>query len=160
GGLQELIFIPYIFHLVLTLVADYSGGTFFIPQLTKLAPWASPLLTPARVGLSLLYDIHAVLFSLVNLGYVALTVTIPFLRPRQVTNPRLKSQMRVMMWGLGSSMLLYSLVAPVPTLLGGRARVLDRWTAPLLVLSLALGSGAIAYSIIRHRFLDARLLVR
>lgn len=160
GWLQEAIFVPYLFHLVLTLVADYSHGNFFVPEVVKLLPWASALLTPVRVGLSLLYEVHQVLFSLVNLGYVALTLTVLVLRARRAANPRLQDQMRVMVWGLGTCLLLYSLVAPVPTLLGGGSNPWERYTGPLLVLSLAVGSGSIAYSIIRHRFLDTRLLVR
>jgi hypothetical protein len=160
GGLQEIIFVPYVFHLVLTLVADHSKRNFYIPEIIKLAGWTAPLLTPLRVALSLLYDAHAVMFSLVNLGYVALTLTVLSLRARQVANPRLRAQMHVMFWGLGTCLVLYSLVAPLPTLLGASGAGWERFTAPLLVLSLLAGSGSIAYSIIRHRFLDARLLVR
>ncbi len=71
--LQELTFVPYLFHLVLTVLADASNGNFFLPELAKQAGWLSAFLAPLRVGLSLVYNVHAVLFSFVNLGYIALT---------------------------------------------------------------------------------------
>ena len=68
GWIQELIFVPYIFHLLLTIMAVQSGGDFFMPELAKNAAWAGSLLTPVRVGLSLIYGAHAVLFPLSTLG--------------------------------------------------------------------------------------------
>jgi serine phosphatase RsbU (regulator of sigma subunit) len=157
GWIQELIFVPYVFHLVLKVVADASGGDFFIPDLAKQVPWASALLTPLRVGLSLIYSAHTVLFSFVNLGYVALTLTILGARQRKVHNPRLRAQMRVVLRGLTVCLVFYSLAVPVPVILG-----LDwqRVTPALLVIGLAAGAGSIAYSIVRHRFLDTRLFLR
>jgi sigma-B regulation protein RsbU (phosphoserine phosphatase) len=155
--LQELTFVPYLFHLVLTVVADASNGNFFLPELAKQAGWLSAFLAPVRVGLSLVYNVHAVLFSFVNLGYIALTLTLLNLRSRRVQNPRLRDQVRVMLWGLGTCLVFYSLAVPVPTILGQQW---ERVTPALLVGGLAAGSGSIAYSIIRHRFLDTRLFLR
>jgi sigma-B regulation protein RsbU (phosphoserine phosphatase) len=157
--IQELIFVPYVFHLLLTIIAVQSGGTFWIPEIAERASWAGSLLTPFRVGLSLLYDAHAILFSFVNLGYVILTLTVLAWRSGHILNPRLQAQTRVVLLGLGTCLVLYSLAVPVPTILG-TTEAWERFTAPLLVLGLAAGGGSIAYAIIRHRFLDARLLIR
>jgi serine phosphatase RsbU (regulator of sigma subunit) len=155
--IQELIFVPYLFHLLLTVLAAQSHGDFFLPDIAKKIHWAAPFLTALRIGLDLVYRAHKVLFSFVNLLYAAVTLGILTQRGRGVKNPRLKAQLRVMWWGLGTCLLLYVLAVPVPTILGTDW---ERATPALLVLSLAAGSGSIAYSIIRHRFLDTRLFLR
>jgi len=155
--IQELIFIPYLFHLLLTVLAAQSQGDFFLPEVAKRLHWAAPFFTALRIGLDLVYRAHKVLFSFVNLLYAGLTLGILTQRGRGVKNPRLKAQLRVMWWGLGTCLLLYVLAVPVPTILGTEW---ERATPALLVLSLAAGSGSIAYSIIRHRFLDTRLFLR
>ena len=155
--IQELIFVPYLFHLLLTVLATQSHGNFFLPDIAKRLEWATPFLTALRVGLDLVYRAHQVLFSFVNLLYAGLTLAILARRGRSIQNQRLKAQLRVMLWGLGASLLLYILAVPVPTILGTEW---TRATPALLVLSLAIGSGSIAYSIIRHRFLDTRLFLR
>jgi serine phosphatase RsbU (regulator of sigma subunit) len=155
--IQELIFIPYLFHLLLTVLAAQSQGDFFLPEIAKRLHWAAPFFTALRIGLDLVYRAHKVLFSFVNLLYAGLTLAILTQRGRGVKNPRLKAQLRVMWWGLGTCLLLYVLAVPVPTILGTEW---ERATPALLVLSLAAGSGSIAYSIIRHRFLDTRLFLR
>lgn len=155
--IQELIFIPYLFHLLLTVLAAQSQGDFFLPEIAKRLHWAAPFFTALRIGLDLVYRAHKVLFSFVNLLYAGLTLGILTQRGRGVKNPRLKAQLRVMWWGLGTCLLLYVLAVPVPTILGTEW---ERATPALLVLSLAAGSGSIAYSIIRHRFLDTRLFLR
>jgi sigma-B regulation protein RsbU (phosphoserine phosphatase) len=157
--IQELIFVPYVFHLLLTIIAVQSGSTFWIPEIAERVSWAGSLLTPFRVGLSLLYDVHAILFSFVNLGYVVITLTVLAWRSGHILNPRLQAQTRVVLLGLGTCLVFYSLAVPVPVILG-KFEEWERFTAPLLVLGLAAGGGSIAYAIIRHRFLDARLLIR
>src|SRR5262249_30497013 len=155
--IQELIFIPYLFHLLLTVLAAQSHGDFFLPEIAKKIHWAAPFLTALRIGLDLIYRAHKVLFSFVNLLYVADTLGILLQRGRGVKNPRLTAQLRVIWWCLGTWLLLYVRAVPVPTMLGIAG---ERATPALLVLSLAAGSGSIAYSIIRHRFLDTRLFLR
>ena len=157
---EILVFTPYLFHLVLTAAARLSRETFWIPEVASRSGWASPMLSTLRVVLSLLYEAHTVLFSLVNLTYVIVTLVVLGVRLREVTSPRLRDQLRAISIGLGCCLVLYSLSVPLPTLFGVGATAGQAWRSALLVFALSIGSGSIAYAIVRYRFLDAGFLVR
>ncbi|MEO6461624.1 MAG: SpoIIE family protein phosphatase [Candidatus Eisenbacteria bacterium] len=157
---EILVFTPYLFHLLLTATARLSKETFWIPEFASRSGWAAPMWSALRVVLGLLYDAHTVLFSLVNLSYVIVTLVVLGLRLREVTSPRLRDQLRAISVGLGFCLVLYSLAVPLPTLFGIGATAGQTWRSGLLVFALAVGSGSIAYAIVRYRFLDAGFLVR
>lgn len=157
--IPELLYVPYFFHLVLVFVGSISNETFFLVELAERAGWAGTILTPLRVGLSLLYDAHLVLFTLVNLVYIAATMTILPVRSRRIQNPRLRQQTWVIFAGISLCLISYTLGVAVPQLFG----VTEEWSgirAPLLVVALASGGGSIGLAIIRYRFLDAQYLMR
>jgi len=157
---EILVFTPYLFHLVLTAAARLSRETFWLPDVASRTGWASPLFSTLRVALGLLYDAHAILFSLVNLAYVVVTLVVLGVRLREVTSPRLRDQLRAISIGLGACLVLYSLAVPLPTLVGVGAQAGEAIRSALLVFALTIGSGSIAYAIVRYRFLDAGFLVR
>lgn len=157
---EILVFTPYLFHLVLTAAARLSRETFWIPEVASRSGWAAPMLSTLRVALGLLYEAHTVLFSLVNLTYVVVTLVVLGLRLREVTSARLRDQLRAISIGLGCCLVLYSLAVPLPVLFGVGANAGQAWRSGLLVFALAVGSGSIAYAIVRYRFLDAGFLVR
>jgi len=157
---EILVFTPYLFHLLLTAAARLSRETFWIPEVASRSGWAAPMLSTLRVALGLLYDAHTILFSLVNLAYVVVTLVVLGVRLREVTSPRLRDQLRAISIGLGICLVLYSLAVPLPTLFGVGATDEQGWRSGLLVFALAVGSGSIAYAIVRYRFLDAGFLVR
>lgn len=157
---EILVFTPYLFHLLLTWAARLTNETFWIPDVAARSGWAAPVLGTLRVALSLLYDAHTVLFSLVNLAYVVVTLIVLGLRLREVTSPRLRDQLRAISIGLGACLVLYSLAVPLPTVFGLGVQSGQAIRSALLVIALALGSGGIAYAIVRYRFLDAGFLVR
>ncbi len=159
GGIPEALYIPYFFHLILVFVGAISNETFFLVELAERAGWAGTVLTPLRVGLSLLYDAHLVLFSLVNLVYIAATLTILLLRSQRITNPRLRQQTWVIVAGLTICLASYTLGVAVPQIFG----LSEEWEpirTPLLLVALAAGGGSIGLAIIRYRFLDAQYLMR
>ncbi|MGH7723966.1 MAG: PP2C family protein-serine/threonine phosphatase [Candidatus Eiseniibacteriota bacterium] len=157
---EVLVFTPYIFHLLLTFAARLSNETFWIPDVASRSGWASPFFATVRVALGLLYEAHQVLFSLVNLAYVVVTLLVLGVRLREVTSPRLRDQLRAISLGLGACLVLYSAAVPLPTVFGVGGNAGEGLRAGLLVFALALGSGSIAYAIVRYRFLDAGVLVR
>ncbi len=157
---EVLVFTPYLFHLLLTWAARLTNETFWIPDVAARSGWASPVLGTLRVALGLLYDAHTVLFSLVNLAYVVVTLIVLGLRLREVTSPRLRDQLRAISIGLGACLVLYSLAVPLPAVFGVGAQSGQTIRSALLVVALAVGSGGIAYAIVRYRFLDTGFLVR
>jgi sigma-B regulation protein RsbU (phosphoserine phosphatase) len=157
---EFLVFTPYLFHLVLTWAARLTNETFWIPDVAARSGWGAPVLGTLRVALSLLYDAHTVLFSLVNLTYVVVTLIVLGVRLREVTSPRLRDQLRAISIGLGVCLVLYSLAVPLPTVFGLGNQSGQAIRSALLVVALAIGSGGIAYAIVRYRFLDAGFLVR
>ncbi len=157
---EVLVFSPYIFHLLLTFAARMSNETFWIADVASRSGWASPVFATIRVALGLLYEAHQVLFSLVNLTYVVVTLLVLGVRLREVTSPRLRDQLRAISLGLGACLVLYSAAVPLPTVFGLGANAGEALRSGLLVFALAIGSGSIAYAIVRYRFLDAGVLVR
>src|SRR6185503_14450113 len=59
---------------------------------------------------------------------------------------------------LGLCAGIYAVASPIPTLLNHYWPPLMR--SSLIILALLIGSGGIAYSMVRHRFLDANLIAR
>ncbi len=77
---------------------------------------------------------------------------------RHARVPRLRQQLRVIAVGLSACLAFYSAATSVPTLLN--LRLSGSLQAALTLTALTLGPGAIAYAVVRHKFLDARLIAR
>jgi len=152
------IFAPHAFHLSIMLLQ--TQGQMF----GKLIAWmgrstiGSTIVQVLRVPIELLFGIHVILFSVVNLLYIAAALTLLWLSYRRATNTRIRAQLRVIFFGLASCAGLYAVAVPIPTLLNHSWPPLTR--SALIVAALVLGSAGIAYSMVRYRFLDARLLAR
>src|SRR5258705_2089520 len=111
-----------------------------------------------RVPMGLLFGFHVILFSAVNLLYIVAALTLLWLSYRRATNPRIRVQLRTIFIGLASCAGLHGIRVPIPTLLNHAWSALTRST--LIVAALVLGSAGIAYSMVRYRFLDAKLIAR
>lgn len=152
------IFAPHVFHLAIMLFQ--TQGTMF----GKVIAWmmrntiGSTIVHVFRVPTELLFGFHVVLFSAVNLLYIAAALTLLWLSYRNATNTRIRAQLRTIFLGLGSCAGLYAVAVPIPTLLNHSWPPLTRST--LIVAALVLGSAGIAYSMVRYRFLDAKLIAR
>ncbi|HZJ69964.1 MAG TPA: hypothetical protein VFF36_03470, partial [Planctomycetota bacterium] len=158
--IEALVFAPYLFHLALTWAARLTNKTFGIPELAKHVGWAAPVLSGVGSLIGPVYEAHQFLFSLVNLGYVVVTLIVLGLRLGEATSPRLKDQLRAISIGLGVCLVLYSLAVPLPAIFNVGAETNQALRSAMLVIGLAFGSGGIAYAIVRYRFLDAGYLVR
>jgi sigma-B regulation protein RsbU (phosphoserine phosphatase) len=111
-----------------------------------------------RLPVELTIQFHQILFSLVNLFYIAAALTILFLSYRDATNSRIRNQLRAIFIGLASCASLYAVAVPLPILFNQPWSPVAR--SSLIVGALILGSGAIAFSMVRYRFLDANLIAR
>ena len=152
------IFAPHVTHLVF-MVLQSQGALWgrLSSMLARSLPGAK-LLTYGRIPIELMFRFHQILFSLVNLVYIAAAITLLWLSFRRTTNTLIRAQVRTIFIGLASCAGFYAVAVPIPTLLNMAWPPVTRST--LIVAALLLGSGSIAYSIVRHRFLDANLIAR
>jgi serine phosphatase RsbU (regulator of sigma subunit) len=152
------IFAPHVAHICFMVLA--SQGPMWgriAASLAKSVPGAK-VLTYGRIPLELAFRFHQILFSMVNLFYIAAALTLLWISYRRTTNTLIRAQVGTIFAGLASCAGLYAIAVPIPTLFNTPWPPAVRST--LIVAALILGSGSIAYSIVRHRFLDANLIAR
>lgn len=152
------IFVPHLFHLAFLAIA--AQGAFW----GQAAAWMAQsqagvsLLKATRIPLDLIIQTHRILFSVVNLLYMAAALTLLWISYRSSHNVIIRRQVGSIFAGLASCAGLYAVAVPIPTLMNLRWPPLTR--SALVVAALVLGSGSIAWSMVRHRFLDAKLIAR
>ncbi|HEY2956309.1 MAG TPA: PP2C family protein-serine/threonine phosphatase [Candidatus Eisenbacteria bacterium] len=156
-GFGTLVFAPHVFHFVLMMVVLVWKPELTLPRVGVLRYVAS-VAGVAGVFLRLFLLVHQALFSLVNLGFGLAAIALLFDSWRRATVPRLKGQLGVIGVGLGASLVCYSLATSIPQLLN--LQIGTGLRSGLTIAALTLGPGSIAYAIVRHKFLDARLLAR
>lgn len=150
-----LIFAPHAFHFVVMLGLSLIQPTLKLPNLPVVI---APLVSVVGLFGGLFVAIHQGLFSIVNLGYGIAAVALLVGGYRRARAPRLRGQLRVISIGLAAGLVLYSLATLLPTLFN--FRIADWARSALTAGALTLGSGSIAYAIVRHKFLDTKLLAR
>jgi len=156
-GFGALVFAPHAFHFLLTLLFMVWKPNFAVPSHGALRLMA-PVVGVAGVFVSLFLLVHRALFSLVNLGFGAATMALLINSTRHEKVPRIRQQLGVITVGLGACLIFYSVATLIPTLLN--LHLAENVRATLIIAALTTGPGSIAYSIVRYRFLDARLLAR
>ena len=156
GGFLALVFAPHLVHFVLLAVmAGWNPAAG--PQISPPA-MLRPLVAVLAVFGRIFLNMHRATFSLVDLcfGGAAIALLVSSWRETQVT--RIRHQLRTIAFGLAGCLVLYATSTLVPTLFGLK---LDRELQVLLTTgALLVGSGSIAYAMVRHKFLDAKLLAR
>jgi serine phosphatase RsbU (regulator of sigma subunit) len=162
---KYLIFIPHAFHLFLVLVFYEPGRIISSLDVEKMGSVArffldpvSSLLKYVAVLFGVLYEIHVQFHSLVDLIYLLLALWLLYRGYKRISVPTLKKQMRLLIWGIRSSVGLYAVgfILPVFTPLD----LSDTSRYFLTIVALVVGSGSIAWAIIKHHFLDVKLIVR
>jgi serine phosphatase RsbU (regulator of sigma subunit) len=156
-GFGVLVFAPHLFHFALTAVITNWHPAIALPKLGALQ-YLRPAFDLVGVVTRLFLFVHQALFSLVDLGFGVATVVLLFDSIRRTTVPRLRQQLRVVAIGLTASLVCYSLTTSLPGLFN--YKLADSVKAALTIVALTLGPGSIAYSVVRYKFLDARLLAR
>ncbi|MEO5616952.1 MAG: GAF domain-containing SpoIIE family protein phosphatase [Candidatus Eisenbacteria bacterium] len=156
-GFGTLLFLPHTFHFLLAVAISIGVTSVKIPQVGLLR-YADSILSIGGVILGLFLLVHRALFSLVNLGFGLAAVALLVGSLRRATVPRLRQQLRVITVGLTASLVCYSFATIIPPLFNWALR--EDVRAALTIAALTLGPGSIAYSVVRHKFLDTRLLAR
>lgn len=151
-----LVYAPHVFHFALVIATSLLGGdrasSASAPGLLGAASAVIGVI--ARLFLS----VHQALFSLVDLVFGVAAVALLIQSWKRTTVVRLRQQLRSISVGLAACLVLYAGATSIPTLVGHPlARGLQ---AALTTAALTLGSGAIAFAIVRYKFLDAKLIAR
>jgi sigma-B regulation protein RsbU (phosphoserine phosphatase) len=154
---ESLVYAPHAFHFVIALLVALAPPSLKLTMPDALRALA-PLAGLASLAMGLFLAIHRALFSLVNLGFGIAAVALLADSYRRARAQRLRQQLRAIGLGLASCLLLYSLASLFPALLG---LTISEWArSALTIAALTIGSGSIAYAMVRFKFLDAKLLAR
>ena len=155
-GFMTLVYAPHTFHFLLVLaMATWHPDKSPVPASAGVA---RPFLELGAVIGRLFLSVHQALFSLVDLGFGAAAVVLLVSSYRRTTVPRIRQQLGAIAVGMVSCLVLYAFATSIPTLLGSS---LDRGVeAALTTAALTLGSGSIAYAMVRFKFLDTKLIAR
>lgn len=154
---ELLVMTPHIVHFVVLLAIAVAGPglqTLGTGMIRAFAAFVS------LFGLftDLFMVVHQSLFSVVNLGFGIGAVSLLLQSWQKARAPRVRQQLGVITMGLSTCLALYAMGAIIPTLFGLRLSAM--MSASLTAAALTVGSGSIAYAIVRHKFLDVRLLAR
>lgn len=152
------LFVPHVFHLLLLVWVSSAGVDLGLPELAKRLPALAPAISASEALIRLAYLGHKQLFSLVNLSYALASCFLMASSFKSLDIPQLRNQMKVIFLGMGLCLTLYSLAVPIPNLL--RLSPAQSFLVPTVVAALVLGSGSIAYAVVRYRFLDIGIMAR
>jgi sigma-B regulation protein RsbU (phosphoserine phosphatase) len=165
-GVRYVVIIPQLIHLSLVLLyqrlvtllnvlVERSAGADFTGAVLKPFTWVFQ-----QVMLAVAYarTNEQVIFGLINIGYIVVAIYFLESGRRGLTNPRLQSQTRLVVWGMRLGLGLYTLAYLGLTFLTGGT--LEALAPYLLIGAVVVGGGFITNAIIRHQFLNVQLLFR
>lgn len=161
-----MIFIPHLFHLFLLVVVSDTDQLFelivFEPGdsslLNSIKETMTSVMTWLMIPLGLVISSHKKFFSIINLAYVIGAVSFLYVGMKHVTADRLRKQVRVIIMGLHASLGVYIFTFILPNLFP--LELSDNLKFVLGAVMLLVGTGSIAWAIIRYQFLDVRLIIR
>lgn len=163
--IKYLIFLPYLFHMVLVLVFYEPERIVASLTVERADSLIGILLSPFSFVLRLIslilggfYNFHVQFFSLVNLCYLTLAVVLLYAGYKRIKVPRLQVSTKYVMWGIFFSMAFYAVAFILPAL--APIKLSPGLKYFLAILALVSGTGLITWAIIKHRFLDVKIVVR
>jgi sigma-B regulation protein RsbU (phosphoserine phosphatase) len=164
--LLYIVFIPQVIHLIVVLffgnltqilaaleigAGEEGVSTLILGPLSRLLSWLLLLVSYVRTN-------HAAVFGIVNLLYVFTAIYFLESGRRYLSNPRLLSQTKVVLWGTRIGLGLFVIARLGSTILPYRFS--ENVTNSLLIAALLCGAGIFIFATIRYQFLDVRLIFR
>ena len=161
-----IFFLPHIFHLILMMfmhdTIDVEGVVHPVSRLaSRIGIFGTFLIKSVNVAvvlINLFVKAHMQLFSLVNILYAAVALTILISSIRSDVPPRVKRQLKAVAIGLGVGIFTYSWARVVPLLAGMSMR--EDVSMMFMNASLIIGGGSIAYAIVKYQFLGLKMIAR
>ncbi|MFH1681765.1 MAG: GAF domain-containing SpoIIE family protein phosphatase [Candidatus Eisenbacteria bacterium] len=163
--LPWLLYFPYAFHLAFLLSLARIGPSLaaFDPSAPfglggSLGEFLRLAIGLGALALRLLARFHIRFFSFVDLIAVTLAILLLARSLGESRAPKIRRQLRPVLFGLGSCVGLYALAVPLPNLLSVTLPHSARMI--LLTGALLVGTGAIGFAIVRTSFLDVGTVFR
>ncbi|MCD6162888.1 MAG: SpoIIE family protein phosphatase [candidate division Zixibacteria bacterium] len=163
--LLQLAFIPHIFHIILVIfllepekLIGFVDFNTSIPILGLFIGFINSLLKLATGFLGFLFSFHTRFFSLINFAYVMFAIYFLHKGFKQIINPALRTQVRIVIMGILAAIGFYVIAVIIPTILSLKFPRGIREV--MIIVALIVGPGSIAWSIIKYRFLDIGLIAR
>ena len=165
-GVRYLVLIPQLIHVSLALLYQRlisllnmlvvnAGEETLTGTILKPFTWVFQQLL---LAVAYARNNEQVIFGLVNIGYIAVAMYFLEAGRRGLTNPRLQSQTRLVVWGLRLGLGLYTLAYIGATFFANTT--LEAFSPYLLASAVVVGGGFITNAIIRHQFLNVQLILR
>ena len=159
-----LIYLPHIFHFFVILIFRNPESILSLVNIPQTDSAINVLLQPLRMvvniilsATSIFYEFHVNFFALINLIYVVAAIYIMYRGYQNLTTPRTKKQVGLVLWGIRVSVGLYAIAFLLPKLFP--IRTSDTIVYFFTMLALLIGCGSIAWSIIKYQFLDISLRI-
>lgn len=153
------LYLPHVFHFLVILFFRGPESIMSLSDLSRFGSQISSLLQPLAIfinlmlsALSLFYEFHINFFALINLIYVIAAIIIMYKGYNELTSPRMKKQVGLVLWGIRASVGLYAVAFLLPKLFP--LKTTDTVIYFLTILALLIGAGSIAWAIIKYQFLD------
>ena len=159
------LYAPHVFNILLQVVLLRTDIREAWNRLDAALPtdrffYSILSLGGSMVGMALdgLARLHLHFFSVVNLVYIGAAILLLAKSLRGLRTAKIRRQLSVILFGLGSCLGLYAMAVPIPTILSTPLPAATRMV--LLSVSLLLGTGSIAFAIVWRGFLDVGTVVR
>ncbi|MDW7679232.1 MAG: GAF domain-containing protein, partial [bacterium] len=153
------IYLPHLFHFMVILIFRSPESILSLLSIPQTDSAFSIFLQPVSIlfnmiltGVSLFYEFHVNFFALINLIYVIAAILIMYQGYHRLSTPRTKKQVGLVLWGIRASVGLYAIAFLLPKIFP--IRTSDTLIYFFTILALLIGTGSIAWAIIKYQFLD------
>jgi len=161
----QIAFLPTAFHLLMVVllaeperILNFLKFESSIPIIGAILSLVFEILRMITTFISFLLLFHSRFFSIINLAYVILALLIFYYGFKRIENPRLRQQVRIVIYGISIGVGLYTLAFIIPTIFV--INLANPVRDAMVMLGLIVGPGSISWAIVKYQFLDIGLIAR
>ncbi|MFC1724312.1 PP2C family protein-serine/threonine phosphatase [candidate division KSB1 bacterium] len=160
-----LIFLPYIFHFLIVFLFNSPDEITNIAFVEKFKEVFGVISIPFYYLIKfflflsgLLYSFHNKFFAIINILYVGSALIFLHIGFSNLQPSRFKRQVALVIWGLRSSVGIYTIAYVFPLILP--LNFSENLKFILTAVAVTIGAGSISWAIIRYKFLDIQIIIR
>jgi len=161
----QIAFLPTVFHLLMVVllaepekILGFLNFESSIPIIGAILSLIFEILRMITAFIGFLLLFHSRFFSIINLAYVILALIIFYYGFKRIENPRLRQQVKVVIYGISIGVGLYALAFIIPTIFA--INLANPVRDAMVMLGLIVGPGSISWAIVKYQFLDIGLIAR